>query len=93
MGRGPESVLVGGMPEDPVRDPDPRDVIGCACPRTDARDCIRARHSRFRHDWKVMGTEPGPEDDDDDECECSCHDFCNCCRESLADCYCEGGPF
>lgn len=54
-----------------TRPVDPRDVIGCNCPRTDGKDCVRARHSRFRHDWLDS---PPPEDNDDDECCCACHE-------------------
>lgn len=83
------TTLVGGMPEEADNDDDPRDKIGCACPRTDAIDCMRVRYERYR----TTAPADEPECGDPEECECSCHDYCDCCREELRDCQCEGGPF
>ena len=48
---------------------DPRNAVGCACPRLDGKDCIRVRTRRGCDDFNRFDSF------DDERCECSCHDF------------------
>jgi hypothetical protein len=45
-----------------------QEIHGCACPRDNARECIRVRYGRDLLDGDT------DHDDGDDVCECSCHD-------------------
>ena len=58
--------------------------VTCACPRLDAKACLRVRYGRDLRD--LFSDEPpagGP--DDDEECECGCHDDVELDREHYQD--------